>query len=128
MAGTHRPSGGLIRIKRAYDAVEASDGERFLVDRLWPRGVKKEALHLTGWQRDVAPSTELRQWFGHDPARWAEFQQRYQAELDQKPESWQPLLEAAVRGDVTLVYGAKDTQHNDAVVLKAYLETRLTNA
>jgi len=128
MAGTHRPSGGLIRIKRAYDAVEASDGERFLVDRLWPRGVKKEALHLAGWQRDVAPSTELRQWFGHDPARWAEFQQRYQAELDQKPESWQPLLDAAARGDITLVYGAKDTQHNDAVVLKAYLETRLTNA
>lgn len=128
MAGTHRPSGGLIRIKRAYDAVEASDGERFLVDRLWPRGVKKEALHLTGWTRDVSPSTELRQWFGHDPARWEEFQRRYQAELEQKPESWQPLLEAAARGDITLVYGAKDVEHNDAVALKAYLEARLGDA
>lgn len=125
MAGAHRPHSGLIRIKRAYDAPEAADGERFLVDRLWPRGVKKEALHLTGWTRDVSPSTELRQWFGHDPARWEEFHRRYQAELEQKPESWQPLLEAAARGDITLVYGAKDVEHNDAVALKAYLEARL---
>lgn len=128
MAGAHRSGGGLIRIKRAYAAAEAGDGERFLVDRLWPRGVKKEALHLAGWQREVAPSSELRRWFGHDPARWVEFQQRYRVELDGKPETWQPLLEAAGRGDITLVYGAKDTQHNDAVVLKAYLEGRLAEA
>lgn len=125
MAGAHRQGGGLIRLKRAYDAAEASDGERFLVDRLWPRGVRKESLHVVDWLRDVAPSAELRRWFGHDPERWAEFQQRYRAELDRDPAGWQPLLEAASRGDITLVYGAKDTQHNDAVVLKAYLEDRL---
>ncbi len=117
MAGTHRPSGGLIRIKRAYDAVEASDGERFLVDRLWPRGVKKEALHLAGWQRDVAPSTELRQWFGHDPARWTEFQRRYRTELDAHAATLDRLRDLARKRVVTLVYSAHDAQHNDAVVL-----------
>src|SRR5262249_19697977 len=96
----------------------------FLVDHLWPRGVKKEALRLESWVRAVAPSDRLRQWFGHDPAKWKEFQRRYFAELDQEPEAWQPLLQAARAGDITLVYSARDTDHNIAVALKAYLEKK----
>jgi uncharacterized protein YeaO (DUF488 family) len=111
-----------IRLKRAYDEPGAAGGRRFLVDRLWPRGVKKQALQLEGWLKAVAPSDELRRWFGHEPDRWDEFQQRYRKELDQKPESWRPLLDAARKGDVTLVYGARDTRHNNAVALKAYLD------
>lgn len=112
----------MIRVKRAYDAPVSEDGARFLVDRLWPRGVKKEALELDEWLKEVAPSDELRRWFGHEPEKWAEFQRRYFAELDDKPEAWQPILEAAGQGNVTLVYGARDTEHNNAVALKAYLE------
>jgi uncharacterized protein YeaO (DUF488 family) len=115
----------MIKLKRAYEEPTPDDGTRFLVDRLWPRGVKKESLHVETWVKDVAPSTELRKWFGHDPAKWAEFQRRYISELEANPESWQPLLEAARGGDVTLVYGAKDTEHNDAVVLKDFLERKL---
>ena len=111
-----------IQIKRAYDLPAAEDGSRYLVDRVWPRGVTREALELAGWQKEAAPSNDLRKWFGHDPARWAEFQERYAAELDDNPEGWHPLLEAARQGPITLVYGAKDTLHNQAVVLKAYLE------
>jgi uncharacterized protein YeaO (DUF488 family) len=115
----------VIRIKRAYDAAEAGDGRRFLVDRLWPRGVRKEALPLDGWLKDVAPGDELRRWFGHDPDRWPEFQRRYRAELDANADGWRPLLQAARAGDVTLVYGARDTDHNNAVVLRDYLTERL---
>jgi uncharacterized protein YeaO (DUF488 family) len=111
-----------LRIKRAYEPPEPEDGTRFLVDRLWPRGLSKESLRIEGWPRDVAPSAELRRWFGHDPARWTEFRQRYFAELDAKPTAWQPLLQAAARGTVTLVYGARDREHNDAVALQEYLE------
>ncbi len=126
MAGAHwTPLNSMIQLKRAYDEPEPADGRRFLVDRLWPRGVKKEELALDGWHKDAAPSTELRRWFGHDPEKWPEFQRRYWIELDGKPESWQPLLTAAGEGDITLVYGARDTEHNDAVVLKAYLEEKL---
>ncbi len=114
----------MIRIKRAYDPPEPGDGQRFLVDRLWPRGVKKEDLHLDGWLKEVAPSDALRRWFGHDPAKWEEFQERYFAELDEKPQAWLPLLEAARQGDITLVYGARDPLHNNAVALKAYLERK----
>ncbi len=114
-----------IRLKRAYDAPETSDGPRFLVDRLWPRGAKKDALKLDGWLKELSPSDELRHWFGHDPAKWQEFQSRYERELDEKPETWQPLLEAARRAKITLVYSARDTQHNNAVALKAYLEGQL---
>ncbi len=114
-----------IRLKRAYDAPEISDGPRFLVDRLWPRGVKKEVLKLDGWLKELAPSDELRRWFGHDPAKWQEFQSRYERELDGKPEVWLPLLEAARQGKITLIYGARDDQHNNAVALKAYLERNL---
>jgi uncharacterized protein YeaO (DUF488 family) len=112
----------MIQVKRAYDPVERGDGTRFLVDRLWPRGVAKEALRQNGWLKDVAPSNELCKWFGHDPARWDEFQRHYFAELDAEPEAWQPILKVARRGNVTLLYGARDTEHNNAVALKEYLE------
>ncbi len=124
----------IIRLKRVYDPVAASDGARFLVERLWPRGMKKEALRLAspspsraegrldGWLREVAPSTRLRQWFGHDPAKWNEFQRRYRRELDAHPEVTEPLVEAARHGPVTLLYSARDTEHNAAVALKTYLE------
>ena len=115
----------MIRIKRAYEEAAPEDGRRFLVDRLWPRGIKKEALPLDGWLKEVAPSDELRRWFGHEPERWAEFQRRYAAELDAQPESWQPLLEAARQGDVTLVYAARDEEHNNAAALRSYLEKKL---
>ena len=115
----------MIRIKRAYDEVSPDDGTRVLVDRLWPRGVSKERIRIAFWERDVAPSTDLRQWFGHDPARWDAFRQRYEAELAANPAAWKPILDAARAGDVTLVYGAKDTEHNDAVVLQGFLQARI---
>lgn len=115
----------MIKLKRVYDPAEPSDGKRFLVERLWPRGVRKDALPLDGWLRDVAPSDELRRWFHHDPARWEDFQQRYWAELETKPETWKLLVEAARQGDVTLLFSARDTEHNNAVALKAFLESRL---
>ena len=118
----------MIRLKRAYEAPDAADGARYLVDRLWPRGVTKDALQIAGWPKDVAPSTELRPWFGHDPAKWDEFRRRYAAELAANPVAWQPLLAAARAGTLTLVYSAKDTRHNDAVVLKVFLEERLADA
>lgn len=114
-----------IRLKRVYEPAEPSDGERFLVDRLWPRGLKKEALQLAGWLREVAPSDALRRWFGHDPQRWQEFQRRYFAELDAKPDAWAPLVEAARKGRLTLLYSARDAEHNNAVALRAYLEAKL---
>ena len=112
----------MIKIKRVYEAAAKSDGRRFLVERLWPRGVKKTALHMTDWLKDVAPSNELRQWFNHAPAKWKEFQRRYRAELDDQSEIWLPLLEAAGNGDVTLLFSAHDVEHNNAVVLKVYLD------
>lgn len=115
----------MIKTKRVYEPASPQDGKRFLVDRLWPRGLKKEELHLDAWAKDVAPSTDLRHWFGHDPAKWDEFQQRYQAELDQHPEALQPLLQAAQQGDVTLLYSAHDTEHNNAVTLCHYLAKHL---
>jgi uncharacterized protein YeaO (DUF488 family) len=116
----------MIRIKRAYDPPAKEDGARFLVDRLWPRGVKKDALPMAAWCKEVAPSNELRQWFSHDPDKWNEFQRRYRAELTGHSPAWQPLLDAAREGDVTLLYSAHDAEHNNALVLKAYLEERLT--
>ena len=111
----------MIKIKRVYEPFDAHDGTRFLVERLWPRGMKKDSLRMDGWLKDVAPSDELRRWFGHDPQRWEEFRRRYAAELDARPEAWRPLMEAAEQGDVTLLYGAKDTEHNQAVVLREHL-------
>jgi uncharacterized protein YeaO (DUF488 family) len=96
----------------------------YLVDRLWPRGVRKEALDIDGWLKDVAPSTELRRWFGHDPERWEEFRERYRAELDARPDSAQPLLDALDDGPVMLLYDAKDTDHNQAIVLREWLLDR----
>ena len=112
----------VLRTKRVYETAEASDGTRFLVDRLWPRGIKKEALKMKAWLKDVAPSPELRKWFGHDPEKWEEFQKRYRAELKSNSEAWKPILEAAKHGDVTLLYSARDTEHNSAVLLKTFLE------
>jgi uncharacterized protein YeaO (DUF488 family) len=89
----------LLKTKRAYESAEPSDGTRFLVDRLWPRGIKKEELKMEAWLKDVAPSPALRKWFAHDPARWQEFQQRYRAELEANPEACKPILEAAQQGD-----------------------------
>ena len=115
----------MIKLKRAYQPPAAEDGRRFLVDRLWPRGVKKDALALDAWLKDAAPSTELRKWFNHDPDKWDEFQQRYSAELDANPAAWGPLLQAAREGTITLVYSARDEEHNQAVALKTYLERKL---
>ena len=114
----------MILLKRAYALPTPKDGKRFLVERLWPRGVRKSALPLSGWLKEIAPSTELRKWFSHDPAKWSEFRRRYRAELVAKPETWKPLLEAARKGTVTLVYSSHDTEHNNAVVLKEFLEAQ----
>ena len=115
----------MIKIKRVYAPVEPSDGRRFLVDRVWPRGVRKEAADIEAWMKDAGPSTELRKWFGHDPQRWAEFQRRYRRELHAQQEVLAPLLEAARDGDVTLVYSARDEQHNQAVVIRDMLQELL---
>lgn len=115
----------MIRVKRVYEPAGRGDGARFLVDRLWPRAVKKEGLRLTAWLKEVAPSGSLRKWFGHDPKRWAEFQHRYRAELDGNPEAWRPLLDAARKGTVTLLFSARDEEQNNAVALKGYLEAKL---
>ncbi len=114
----------MIKVKRVYEPSEAGDGTRFLVERLWPRGMKKESLHMEAWLKDVAPSDSLRRWFGHDPEKWNEFQDRYFAELDSKPDSVKPIAEAAHGGNVTLLYSAQDTEHNNAVALKEYLSKR----
>lgn len=111
-----------VRLKRAYAAPEASDGFRVLVDRLWPRGVAKQGARIDLWFKEVAPSAELRKWFGHDPERWSEFRRRYFAELDQSPEAVALLAGHTQRGVVTLVYGARDTQHNHARALAEYLK------
>jgi len=115
----------MIRLKRAYDPVSRGDGTRFLVERLWPRGIKKAALQLDAWLKDAGPSTELRKWFGHDPAKWGEFRRRYFHELDARPQVWQPIASAARRGTVTLIYSSHDTQHNNAVALQAYVQGHL---
>jgi len=115
----------MLKVKRVYERLEAGDGVRFLVERLWPRGIKKENLKMKAWMKEVAPSQPLRQWYRHDPDKWQEFQQRYQAELESKPDVWKTILEAARQGNVTLLYSARDTQHNSAVVLKAFLEKQM---
>ncbi|MEB2334694.1 MAG: DUF488 domain-containing protein [Anaerolineaceae bacterium] len=115
----------MLKIKRVYEAAEKSDGTRFLVERLWPRGMKKEALKMKVWLKNVAPSADLRNWFAHDPLKWPEFQKRYQAELKANEAEWQPILDAAKEGDVTLLYSAHDTEHNNALVLQSFLEKRL---
>ncbi len=110
----------MLQCKRAYEPATAADGQRFLVDRLWPRGVSHEQLQAQ-WLKDVAPSTELRQWFDHRAERWNEFRQRYWQELAAHPQLLAPLRDALAAGPVTLVYGARDTGHNQAVALREYL-------
>jgi len=114
----------LITLKRAYDSVSPKDGRRFLVERLWPRGVSKAKLRVDAWLKEVGPSTELRQWFSHDPGKWSEFRRRYFRELDSRPEAWQPIVLAARHGRVTLVYSSHDTEHNNAVALQQYLRAK----
>lgn len=116
-----------IKLQRAYADPADSDGYRVLVDRLWPRGRKKEDLRLDAWLKDIAPSTELRKEFGHNPARWVEFKHRYFEELDNCPEQVGELLSRAAQGRLTLVFAAKDEQHNNAVALREYLQRRTKN-
>ncbi len=114
-----------IETKRAYERASSDDGTRFLVERLWPRGVKKTDLPLDAWLKDVAPSTELRKWFAHDPSKWSEFRKRYFRELDVNPTAWQPILDSLSRGRVTLIFSSHDASHNNAIALKEYLDARL---
>lgn len=110
-----------IWIRRAYDPPTRNDGARVLVDRVWPRGVSRRALAIDAWMRDLAPSTRLRKWFDHDPARWEAFQQRYFRELRGRTRALRELRERIARGRVTLVYGARDPDHNNAVALRTFL-------
>ncbi len=117
----------MIRIKRVYEPCEPDDEPCFFVDRLWPRGKKKENLQMDGWLKDVAPSDELRRWFGHDPAKWKEFCRRYDAELKANVEAWRTLLNRAQKQDITLLYSAHDKEHNNAVALRSFLEAQLND-
>jgi uncharacterized protein YeaO (DUF488 family) len=114
-----------VRLKRAYDPVESTDGYRVLIDRLWPRGVSRKRAKLDGWEKELPPSTELRQWFGHDPKRFEEFRRRYIEELRSKRPRLAGLRRRARKGTLTLVYSAGDTEHNDAVVLAEVLRRGL---
>ena len=116
------PRGHRIAVKRVYDEPAKSDGRRILVDRIWPRGLKKEDARLDDWLMDVAPSTELRKWFGHSADRWDEFRKRYRAELGENREALDRLIELCRGGRVTLLFGAKDEAHNNAVALKEFIE------
>lgn len=112
----------MIRSKRVYDEPAAEDGKRILVDRLWPRGISKDAARIDEWLKEIAPSDELRKWFGHDPARWDEFRERYRRELEAKAELLEQLRGLAKKGTVTLLFAAKDEAHNNAMVLKEMLD------
>jgi uncharacterized protein YeaO (DUF488 family) len=114
----------VIELKRVYDRKDSTDGVRYLVERLWPRGIKKADLDLDAWLKDVAPSTELRKWFSHDPGKWAQFRRKYFAELDHAPEVCEPIRQAARKGTVTLLYSSHDAEHNNAVALKDYIEDK----
>ena len=118
---THAVAAESIRLKRVYESASSEDGMRILVDRLWPRGLRKEDAAVDRWLKEIAPSTELRQWFGHDPVRWPEFRRRYTAELRQHTTMLDETRELAKQGTVTLVFGAHDEQHNNAVVLREVL-------
>ena len=121
---TEKISEDRVQMKRAYESPAAEDGTRVLVDRLWPRGLKKADAAIDHWAKDLAPSTELRKWFGHDPARWEEFRRRYSEELSEHREDLSRLRDLARKGRVTLVYAAHDEAHNDAVLLREILLTR----
>lgn len=115
----------MIKLKRVYEPADSGDGARFLVERLWPRGVKKSELQMEAWIKDVAPSTELRQWFGHDPDKWGDFRERYFRELRANPDAVGTIIAAAKRKTVTLLYSSHDGEHNNAVALKDYIGRRL---
>ena len=115
----------VLKTKRVYEKPAASDGSRLLIDRVWPRGLKKNNLAIDGWLKEVAPSDHLRKWFGHDPQKWREFRRRYFAELRTKPETWAPIMERARESNVALLYGARDAEHNNATALKDFLLARL---
>lgn len=115
-----RAGAGAIRLARVYDH-EPTATPVYLVERLWPRGIRRDDLTLDGWVKDAAPTTELRKWFAHDPAKWDEFRRRYFAELDADPSAWQPLVDAASDGDITLLFSSRDREHNNAVALRDYL-------
>ena len=114
-----------VKLKRVYDQESPDDGSRFLVERLWPRGIRKAAMHYDDWLKDVGPCTELRKWFGHDPEKWDEFRRKYFAELDANAAAWQPIIAAARKGVVTLLYSSHDEEHNNAVALREYLIRKL---
>ena len=116
--------GAAVRIKRAYEPAARAAGYRVLIDRIWPRGVSKEEARLDEWARELAPSGELRRWFGHEPAKFGEFRRRYRAELAKHDEKLRELRRRGYRGTLTLVYSARDTEHNDAVVLAELLRRR----
>ncbi|WP_322866215.1 DUF488 domain-containing protein [Aquicoccus sp. G2-2] len=118
-------SAARIHIARVYDDLDGVEGARLLVDRIWPRGIRKEALGHDDWLKDIAPSTELRKRFGHDPDKWQDFRARYRAELDDNPDAVERCLKWCRKGSVTLLYGAKDEAHNQAVVLRDYLRDKL---
>jgi uncharacterized protein YeaO (DUF488 family) len=120
---TQKAPVGTIKLARVYDQERPPTGKAYLVERLWPRGVRREDLDLDGWLKDLAPSTELRRWFGHDPQKWDEFRRRYAVELDAHPQTWQALLRE--EPDVTLLYSSRDREHNSAVALRDYLLARL---
>jgi uncharacterized protein YeaO (DUF488 family) len=115
----------MIKLKRVYETASQDDGVRILVERLWPRGIKKDALKLDTWLKDVAPSDGLRRWFGHEPKKWNGFRDRYFAELDANPQTWESVAKAGRHGRVTLIYSSRDTEHNNAVALKTYLEDKM---
>ena len=112
----------MIKLKRAYEKPSGDDGERILVERLWPRGLTKQRARIDLWLKDVAPSAELRRWFGHDPEKWDEFRQRYQNELKHKDDLIELLKRKAKAGTITLIYAARDEEHNGALVLNRFLQ------
>jgi uncharacterized protein YeaO (DUF488 family) len=125
LAGESERRTKMIQLKRVYDKAAPEDGKRFLVERLWPRGIRKSALGIDAWLKELGPSTSLRKWFGHDPGRWEEFRRRYFHELEKNTEGLKPIQRAAERGRVTLIYSSHDTEHNNAVALREFLETKL---
>ncbi len=118
----------MVKIKRVYDPPASLDGKRILIDRLWPRGLHKEGARIDAWMKEIAPSTELRKWFNHDPEKWNEFRRRFFAELDAGQESVDSIIAAARKGTVTLLFGSKEMRYNNAVALKQYLDSRMKAA
>jgi uncharacterized protein YeaO (DUF488 family) len=118
----------MLRLKRAYEPKAASDGRRILIDRLWPRGLSRRKVAIDDWMKELAPSADLRRWFAHDPRKWVEFRKRYKLELRTQADLLDKIAKRALRGRVTLVYGARDEAHNDAVVLSAVIRRRISRS